>query len=223
MFKFKGISSDEMKVICEEEDNFLAKASQRYEQTEIEGRDSAIFDTFGYSCIDRSIKLYVKDVSKLDSILSWLNGKGYLEYNGRICMTHFYSPIEPQRLSYIKTIECNFIREPFWYKKNDTYITVTNSIINEGSITSKPIIRLEKGTASSVDISINDVRFTYSFSDENFVEIDCENMNAESNGILKNRNLSIGYEFPTLEPGSNSIVVHSGDATIKVKRKDCWV
>ena len=38
MFKFKGISSKQMQVVIEEEEHFLAKAAQRYDTTEIEGR-----------------------------------------------------------------------------------------------------------------------------------------------------------------------------------------
>lgn len=52
MFKFKGISSKDMQVVVEEEEHFIAKASQRYEMTEIEGRDGAIFDELGYSVVE---------------------------------------------------------------------------------------------------------------------------------------------------------------------------
>ena len=48
MFKFKGISSKDMQVVIEEEEHFIARAAQRYEVTEIEGRDGAIFDELGY-------------------------------------------------------------------------------------------------------------------------------------------------------------------------------
>lgn len=42
MFKFKGITNKDMQVVIEEEEHFLAKAPQRYEITEIEGKDDAI-------------------------------------------------------------------------------------------------------------------------------------------------------------------------------------
>ena len=42
-------------------------------------------------------------------------------------------------------------------------------------------------------------------------------------GLNRNRQLEIGYEFPKLNVGNNTIVVHSGDATIKIKRKDRWL
>lgn len=223
MFKFNGISSEEMKVIVEEESNFIAKAAKKIEQIDIDGKDGSEYNDLGYSDIERTIKLYVRDTTKIDDILAWLDGEGILEYNERICKAHFYSSIEPQRVSAIKTIDCTFIREPFWYKKIDDYIIVTDNIINEGNRQSKPIIRLEKNTSETMDISINDVRFIYNFDEDTYVEIDCETINATTEGILKNRNLEIDFDFPLLNPGENKVVVHSGDATIKVKRKDCWL
>ena len=84
MFKFNNISSDIMKVVVEEEESFLGKAEKRYEVIEIEGKDGAIYNELGYAMIDRPIKLQILDVSKLDEIFAWLDGKGILEYKNRI-------------------------------------------------------------------------------------------------------------------------------------------
>lgn len=224
MFKFKGISSNEMKVIVEEEDNLIAKASLKYEQIDVDGMNGSIYNELGYSDVERSLKIYVMDISKIDDILSWLNGEGILEYKNRISKAFFYSTIEPQRASSIKTIDFSFIRSPFWYDVNDQFVTVSDeNIYNYGNVYSMPIIKLEKNTSDSVDITVNDVRFIYNFDEDNKVEIDCEEMNATCDGILKNRNLEIDFEFPILKPGNNKILINSGDATIKIKRKDRWL
>ena len=55
MFKFKGISSTDMQVVIEEEEHFIARAAQRYETIEIEGRNGAIFNELGYSYVERPI------------------------------------------------------------------------------------------------------------------------------------------------------------------------
>ena len=223
MFIFNNISSEEMGVILEEEDNLLAKASQKFEQIDIEGKNGASYNTFGYSNVERNLKLYICDITKIDKIFSWLNGEGILEYKGRTTKAFFYSVIEPQRAASIKIVEFSFIRGPFWYEKNDYFMLVNENIYNNGNMSVEPIIRLEKNTSDSIDISINDVRFIYNFDEDNEVEIDCESMNAKSNGILKNRNLEIDFDFPILNPGNNKVIIHSGDAVIKVKRKDCWL
>lgn len=223
MFKFKGIASNDMKVIIEEEEHFLGRAAQRTETTEIEGKDGAIYDELGYSDIDRPIKVQILDVSKLDDILAWLNGEGEFEYKNRKTMARFHNQLEPERISCIKIIDTTFSRSPFWYKKVDNYVAVSNTITNEGNVASRPIVRLEKGTVDDVELTIGGVRFKYHFNGENYVEIDCEEMSVLYEGLRRNRHIEIGYAFPKLHIGDNSITIHSGDCTIKVKRKDRWL
>lgn len=223
MFKFKGISSEDMQVMVEEEEHFIAKASQRYEITEIEGRDGAIFNTLGYSYIERPIYVQCLNIDKIDEILSWLNGEGEFEYKGRKTIARFYGQLEPQRKACIRIIDATFIRDPFWHKVNDEYIVVTTSIVNEGNLQSRPIIRLEKGTNSSVELTIGGVKFKYNFNNDNYVEIDCKEKTEIYEGLNRSRQIEIGYEYPKLNIGINPINIHSGDATIKVKRKDRWL
>lgn len=224
MFKFKGISSTDMQVVVEEEEHFIARAAQRYETTEIEGRDGAIFDTLGYSYVERPMYVQCLNIEKMDDILAWLNGEGEFEYKGRKTIARFYSQLEPQRSACIRIIDTTFVRNPFWYKASDDFITVTNIIINEGNVESRPIIRLEKGTIDEVDITINGIRFTYTFKENDaYVEIDCEEKEVQYEGLNRNRQLEIGYEFPKLDIGNNSITLNSGNCIIKVKRKDRWL
>lgn len=223
MFKFKGISSQEMQVVIEEEEHFIAKAAQRYEVTEIEGRDGAIFDELGYSYIERPILVQCLNTDKIDDILAWLNGEGEFEYKGRITRARFYSQIEPQRSTCIRIIDAMFIRDPFWYKAEDDYEEVSESVQNVGNIASRPIIKLLKNTNDTADITINGIRFTYNFIDDDYVEIDCEGKNVEYNGLNRSRQLEIGFEFPKLNVGTNFITINSGDCDILVKRKDRWL
>jgi phage-related protein len=223
MFTFKNISSDDMKVVIEEEEHFIAKAPQRIETIEVEGRDGAIYNSLGYSNIERPIKVQMIDLSKQDYILSWLNGNGPFEYKGRVTTAYFYSQVTPIRNSIIKIADFSFIRSPFWYKANDIYELVTSTILNEGNIVSRPIIRLEKQSETSIEVTIGAIRFKYNFNNDNYVEIDCEEMSAIMDGLLRNRQLEIGYDFPLLEPGINNVIIHSGDPIIKVKRKDRWL
>lgn len=223
MFKFKGISSKDMQVVVEEEEHFIARANTRYEITEIEGKDGALFDEKGYSYIERPIRIQCLNIDKMDSILSWLDGEGELEYKGRRTIARFYQELEPQRVAGIRIIDTTFVRNPFWYKADDDFIEVTDSIQNSGNVTSKPLIRLEKGASNEVELTIGDIRFKYDFKGEEYVDIDCEEMSVEYNGLERNRQIKIGYKFPKLKVGVNTISIHSGNAIIKVKRKDRWL
>ncbi len=223
MFVFNNISSVDMQVIVEEEDQFLGKASQRYVRTEIEGKNGALFEEQGYTTIDRQIMIQILNPKKLDKIMAWLNGVGILEYEGRITKARFYNEISPVRTASIKTADVSFIRNPFWTKKRDEFVLVNNTIFNEGNIYAEPIIRLQKNIADSIDITVNDIRFTYNFNNEGYGQIDCEEKNAEYEGNNRNRQLEIGYKFPTIQPGENKIIIHSGDAKVFLKRKDRWL
>jgi hypothetical protein len=110
-----------MQVVIEEEEHFIARASQKYEITEIEGKDGAIFDELGYSIVERPIYVQCLNINKIDDILAWLNGEGEFEYKGRKTTARFYSQLEPQRSSCIRIIDTTFIRDPFWNKANEDY------------------------------------------------------------------------------------------------------
>lgn len=222
MFIFNGISSRDMSVVEKEED-FIARVAQRYEKIEIEGKDGAEFEEQGYSVVEKTIELQILDTSKIDRILAWLNGVGILEYKGRITTARFYSEISPERASSIKIADVTFIRDPFWTKKRDEFIIVKDTVFNEGNIYSEPIVRLEKNTSNSIDITVNDIRFIYNFNNESYVEIDCEKATEEYNNLNRSRQIEIGYQYPTISPGLNKIITHSGDATIKIKKKDRWL
>lgn len=222
MFLFKGISSQDMQVVIEEEEHFIARAAQRYEITEIEGKDGAIFNELGFSYIERPILIQCLNNEKIDDILAWLNGRGDFEYKGRVTKARFYSELEPKRESCIRIINTTFIRDPFWYKSNDNYVEVSDSIENEGNVESRPVIKLIKNNSNVADITINSTRFKYNFLD-NYVEINCEEKTVEYNGLNRSRQLEIGYEFPKLNLGSNSVIINSGDCDIQVKRKDRWL
>lgn len=223
MFKFKGKSSKEMGVVIEEEQLFLAKAGQKYEEIDINGRNGSIFNELGYSNVEIPMNIQILNSAKLDDIFEWLNGPGEFEYNGRITTAYFYNEISPQRMVSIKNAEITFKRSPFWKLKESEFQIVNNSVNNEGNIFSKPIIRLEKGKNDTVDITIADIRFQYNFSNETYVEIDCNECIATYNNLNRNRNLIIGFEFPKLLPGKNTIIIHSGDPVIKIKDKDRWL
>jgi len=224
MFKFKGITNKDMQVVIEEEEHFLAKAPQRYEITEIEGKDDAIFDELGYSYIERPIYVQCLNPNKIDEILAWLDGEGKLEYRGRKTKARFYSELEPKRTAGIKIIDTNFIRAPFWEKADDNYIEVKTKVENEGNKSSRPIIRLEKKSTDNVELTLGGVRFKYTFTEnDTYVEIDCEEKTAMYEGLNRSRNLEIGYKFPRLDVGENKIVIHNGDPTVKIKRKDRWL
>ncbi len=220
MFKFNNISSDDMKIIVEEELKLLKRASKKYNATEIPGRSGNIYEETGYADVEISLHLQLLDISKLNDIYKWLDGTGVLEYQDKVTTAYFYSENEPVRVGSIYTIDVTLIRAPFWTLKNDQFVKVENKVNNLGSIFSEPIIRLEKTTSQIVDLTINGVRFQYNFQNDNHVEIDCETCDATMNGLNRNIFFTIDFETPKLLVGENIITLHECGCIVKMKKKD---
>lgn len=226
MFKFNGISSDDMGCIVEEEALLLTRSSQSTEIISIEGRDGSEIDYLGYRNVEIPLSIQLLEKNKLDKIYSWLNGTGQLVYKGKKTKASFPYEISPQRTASIYILGINFIRSPFWTLENDEFLDITSqtSVINEGNVYSKPIIRLEKQASNTVEITIGNIRFIYEFpDDENYVEIDCSAETVLYDNLSRNRQIEIGFAFPTLPVGESSVIIHSGDPIIKIKEKDRWI
>lgn len=221
MFKFNGINSKDMSVFCKEED-FKGRAARMYEEVSIEGRDGSQFETIGYHNYETSLEMYVRNPSKLDDVLAWLNGQGVLEYDDRITNCWFLSELSTEdMMSKAIKIKTKMIRQPFWFKKDDEYVEVQNQIVNEGNVYAKPLIKLQG--SGTVELSVNDVRFIYTFDEDDEVVIDCDEMTETYENIIKSKNMQIGFKYPVLKPGINTITVHSGTVSISVKRKEAWL
>lgn len=224
---FKNINSDDIDglIICSEPP--ISSSALRIQETIIDGRDGTIIDKLGYKPYTKSVEIGLKKGANVNKIISYFSGEGDLIFsneNDKIYKAAIYEQINLEKLLKLKKGTVIFYCQPFKYKKDDLFVTVSTSVINEGNIESKPIIRIEKETDSSIEITINGVRFKYEFNtNDTYVEIDCEEMTALYEGLNRNRNLEIGFDFPKLSPGTNTITIHSGDAVIKIKRKDRWL
>lgn len=223
MWKFKGISDDQMRVVAQEE-HFKAKASQRLSEIVVDGKDGIDYEELGYANIQRSIFLQMLDTSKLDEILAWLDGEGDFEFEGKVTKARFSFETSPERYVTRFNATVDFVRSPFWYKKTDMFIQIIDKVINQGTVYAKPVIRLERNLTDSIDLSIGGVRFQYNFPiGESYVEIDCDKMSEMYEGLSRSRQIEIGFNYPMIQVGTSLVNVHTGDAVIKIKRKDRWL
>lgn len=224
---FKNINSDDIEglIICSEPP--ISSSAIKIKETTINGRDGAIVEKLGYKPYTKTVEIALKKQANIDDIITFFSGEGELIFKNELDKVYraaIYERIDLEKLLRFRKGKVKFYCQPFKYKKNDNYTTITNNVINEGNIQSKPIIKLEKGTSSSTELTIGRIRFKYTFlENDTYVEIDCEEMTVLYEGLNRNRQLEIGYEFPELEIGSNAVIVHSGDAIVKIKRKDRWL
>lgn len=224
---FKNINSDEIEglIVCSEPP--ISSSPMKIKETEIDGRDITIVEKLGYKSYTKTIEIGLKKNADINKIFSYFSGEGDLIFNcenDKVYKAAIYEQINLERLLRLRKGTVTFYCQPFKYKRNDVYIDTKTIIVNEGNTISKPVVKLEKTNNTYIDITIGGIRFKYTFdTNDSYVEIDCEEMTALYEGLNRNRNLEIGFEFPSLQPGINNIVIHSGNAVIKVKRKDRWL
>ena len=223
MIEYKGLKTSDFDIVVHNPQSLIVKAPKRYEEIVVDGRHGSSHHSLGYSAVDIALTMYLTNPDKLDEVFEWLSGTGELSYKGRTTQVTFLDGFYPERKIGMDIVDIPLRRQPFWYKKEDPYVAVTTNIVNEGTTEAQPLIKLTKGTTQVVEFKINDVHFKYDFKTESQVIIDCREMDASLNRMPRNKQLTIGYEFPVLRPGSNPVVKVSGDATMEVKRKDIWL
>ena len=214
MFIFNGIASLDLGVVMNEK-WIDCLPEQAYEEIEIEGRDGAIVTPLNYKLVSKEVPCTLLNKARINEVLSWLHGSGKLELNGRYRKAAIFDGIEftkhgMQRLDF----SIPFLMEPFWYLE-DEYKTVTTSVTNVGNIDAVPLIKVSgSGTAS---LTVNDIVIGLDFSVANPIVIDCLEKTEDFPKAV-----SIGFSYPTLKPGANSITT-SGTITVQMKRKDRWI
>ncbi len=218
--KFNGLSESDLGILIEEPSEILGRAGVQYEEINIEGMDGSIFGELGFKTVDKSMIIQVIDPSKLDLILRTFKGEVIIEYNQRITTGWFYDHINVERMVFLNKMKVNYKRNPFWHVTNDDF---TENLRNNGNVYSRPLIKLTRTNDDVVELTIGGIRFKYDFNGENHVIIDCENKTATREGISRNRNLEIGWDFPTFNPGENTLIQHLGNCNVQVKRKDRWL
>lgn len=219
MFKFNGISSEKMGVIVEEED-FIKRAPIIFDKTVINGRNGSIYTNDNtYDDVVSSFTISLLK-NNFDEILSWLQGKGVFEYGDREVEMMIYDELDLNRKSSIKTATVNYIRRPIWHDADDCFVSCEKNVQNLGNAVAYPIIKLEGDGV--VDITINNVKFSYTFDSDKQVIIDCKDKTEKWNGTIKSKNLKIGFEYPFLVPGNNQIKLN-GNIKISIKRRSAYL
>lgn len=202
---FKGITSDSLDVRVNVLPNII-KPQRRSEIILINGKDGADVVENGFAPYILKCKIMVTDLTKLDTVVAWLDGTGVL-----------ITPDDPLKQRYVRVLnqvdyaklmnwketEVEFYcYDPFRYLITDANFTLLagGNVTNAGTYKSEPLIKL---TGSGyVTVTINGRDFTYNF-DTPYVYIDSKIKEAYHLTDLKNRQL--GGDFPILDVGVNAI------------------
>ena len=185
----------------------IFKPAKDIEKIEIQGRDGFLTqDNGSYRSIIKSVECWIKDLSQIDYICSWLTGGGDVtfsnepdkKYRATIINQIEFSKLTQQFHNFIIQFDC----QPKKYSIDNPIITLTTAgtVINPATATAKPIIKvLGNGT---INLTINSTAITLT-DVVDYVTIDSVLMDAYKDTILKNNDMS--GDFPVLVVGTNTI------------------
>lgn len=209
-------------------------AQENYEVVTIEGRNGGLIANKGtYPDIEKTFTITAVDYIEDDDIEGMINNIKKWFFNitdNRLFYTfdNKYNIVkkvifsEDIRTSFEEfgDFQVTFLCEPFYYAVEDTIVieeisTTSNTVYtfnNLGDFESEPNIKLYgNGTLSFVlndkEITVKDVMSS--------VEIDTKLLTCIGNSENKNRDLLV--DFPTLDVGTNTIIIPVGTGMIKME------
>lgn len=222
-FFFKGINSDDMAVVLEDE-VFEAVPQMNVEDIAIDGRDGDVYQELNYKDVSIQKNAYLCDLRMADAVKSWLSGSGVFSIDGKWKTAHIYDAIQFDRFGPFKySFTLPLILSPFWQKVEGFddcgETSTTMSIYNAGNVESRPHIRITQMGDTELELTAGGVRFKLpGLGKGNSITINCDDRSED-----KPSNISIGYEYPHFAPGMNTIKMYAGTAKIEMRYKDRWI
>ena len=207
---WKGTASTALAGLMISELPPITKPEMRTDRVEIDGRPGDIAEEQGYSAYKKRVRIALTTGYDVDAIAKYFTGTGWLtlsdeptkKYNARI-----EGGIDFEKLLRYKTADVTFVVQPYKYLVTESNVTLnitsetSVSVTNAGLEESKPLIRLEG--SGIVEITVNTTPIFSIDIDDAYVLIDSEAMEAYITGELKNNKMT--GDFPTLQPGANTI------------------
>lgn len=131
-------------------------------------------------------------------------------------MALFQGIVEPQTTPWNHggMFTINFTAHPErWLKSGEEWTTLTadGSITNPTLFNSRPILRIY----GAGDVGVGSETLTLTQAGTEYVDIDCDTMDAHEGATNMNRYLQV-TDFPTLHPGENGITLGSGITRVDV-------
>ena len=215
---FGGEASADYGMVVSEAPTF-EKPTRKNTVYQVPGRNGAIvFQQDAWNDVTRKYKVWIAEdenedlATKANAVLGWLYSKtGYqrLEDNFepdvfRLAYYNGGQSVSNELTQYGETTLTFTCRPERFYKIGEDAISVTNGdkINNFTRYTSKPLIHIEVASATTITVTANGKTISAAVTD--YINIDCETMNAYRL-TSENKNGDISGDFPTLAPGTNTI------------------
>lgn len=205
----------------------ITKPKMRTKVETIDGRDGSIITELGYEAYDKTLEIGLTRNYDIDEIIDYFNGEGLLNmsnepdkyYRGKII-----DAINYERLVRFKKAKVKINVQPFKYSAVERIKTITPTgqaldIWNNGNIVSKPLMTIYG--SGDINLSLNGEQVCVITGLEDYITLDCENLEAFKGSFLKNRQMN--GNFPVLKVGQNSFTWTGNITKIEFVRFSRWL
>lgn len=215
----------------------LPSAKRRVSYIDIPGRDSSFrYDEGTYEDITIAVECSIKDDNisdKLDEIKVWLFSAGESDlifsfqsdkkYKAQVVNAIDFKQVYKIASSFVILFNCR----PFKYAVNSSSVAITSgggiTIVNEGTLTSKPIIKVYCTGNGSFKINNREVLLSNVSMQPIILDSEIEEAYCINDGAMVNANNMITGEFPILDVGNNNITFVGGVTKLEITPNWRWL
>lgn len=251
-FIFKGIDSRTMNVLLQTSPTRI-KPAMRVTTYNVDGRNGNIVETLGYDAYYITLQIVITDKSKIDSVVTWLNGEGKLILsceNDRYYDANVISEVDYTLLRRWDKATVQFLVQPYKHAVEPSKINYPTDLQ-----TGDGILLCEDGSALLCEdgsqlilTKLNDINCVGNCESGTIIRI----TGAGNGRILKNgayvanfysegtliidsqncvvydivgniKNRNYNGQFLTLEPGQNKIEIVGNFADVKIEVNETWI
>lgn len=217
-FIFKGIYSDNMKIIVEKLPP-VVKPPKKHNIIEIDGSDQIIIEDLGYQSYEKIIPFGLWNAD-IDLVYDWLHGKGRLilsDEPDKYYDAFILEPINYERALSFRKAKATFLVQPYKYALYEEE-TESHTVINRGNTDSLPLMTIYG--SGTVKLKINDTEMCTLTINE-YVTVDSLVKETYKGTVNKNRQMY--GDFPKLKPGINEISFTGTVTKCITKVRSRWV
>lgn len=249
---FKGIDSRDMSVLLQTTPTRI-KPAMRVNTYNVDGRDGNIVEKLGYDAYYIPLQIVVADKSKIDSVVTWLNGEGKLvlyDERDRYYDANIISEVDYTLLRLWGKATVQFLVQPYKHAVEPSKINYPTDLQTDDGI-----LLCEDGSAllcedgsELIVTKLNQVKNVGNQESGTIIRI----TGAGNGRILKNgayvanfysegtliidsqncvvydivgniKNRNYNGQFLTLEPGQNKIEIIGNFTDVKIEVNETWI
>lgn len=220
-----GNSSTEIRGLLIQSLPPISKPLLRTEIEEIDGRDGDVITKLGYSAYDKEFEIGLHGHFSIDQIISFFDTEGTVVFSNEPDKYYKFTMLEQidfERLLIFRTAVIRMHVQPFKYMNEEPVVGESSvTVWNRGNMVARPKITIHG--SGDIEVSLNGTQmFSITLGTEEYITIDTNAMEAEKNGILKNRLVTGDYDNFVLQVGSNSITTAGTVTEIVVENYSRW-